>query len=322
MCPVFGTTFHATPIAASSRSSSGSGSLSSPMRYQRGISSLRNNKRTDGLVSRPSHTAAFAQSQGVNERDDRSGVVLDPIGEVRRLVAVPMPEEVNQERTAPPQGRLDRGRHQFAGRGALPAMQPKQGGIVARDLDVAEECPIVGQVDRLHADPPRGALLPSARFMCRLPRQQLPCASPRRVCARVSATGSPSRRSWSTAAGTTPSPSARRRSNIGTSMTPSSPPPKAKSAPTQIFVPYAFYAARADLLAVQPDAGNSTPVIGSRGAGSYDQPAHRLSLARPGPLHPHGRDARQDLTARMPYVFGSRSRERILASRPRAPDPD
>lgn len=74
------------------------------------------------------HQAALAQSQGVDERDDRSRVLLARIGEVRRLVAVPVAEEVDQERTAPSQRRLNCGWKQLTGRGALPAMQPKQGG--------------------------------------------------------------------------------------------------------------------------------------------------------------------------------------------------
>ena len=105
------------------------------------------------------HQAALAQSQGVNEGDDRSRVLLARIGEVRRLVAVPVAAEVDQERTAPSQRRLNCGWKQLTGRGALPAMQPKQGGIVARDLDVAEECRIVRRVDRFHADPASGCAL-------------------------------------------------------------------------------------------------------------------------------------------------------------------
>lgn len=96
-------------------------------------------------------------------------MILEPIGEVKRLVAIPVAEEVDQERTAPSQRRLDRGRQQLAGRGTLPAMQPEQRRIVAWDLDVAEEGPISREVDRLHADPPRGVLMLPARFMRRLP---------------------------------------------------------------------------------------------------------------------------------------------------------
>jgi hypothetical protein len=61
------------------------------------------------------HQAALAQSEGVDQGDDRSGVILDAIREVSWLVAVTMPEEVNQERTAPSQWCLNGGRKQLTG---------------------------------------------------------------------------------------------------------------------------------------------------------------------------------------------------------------
>ena len=57
-CPVSGTTFHPTPIAASSCSSSGSGSLSPPRRYQRGMSRPARTDRRVRVVSTSIETAS------------------------------------------------------------------------------------------------------------------------------------------------------------------------------------------------------------------------------------------------------------------------
>jgi hypothetical protein len=95
----------------------------------------------DSAAHAVTHQAAPAKSKRVDESDDRSRVILEAIGEVGRLVAIPVAEEVDQQRTATSQRRLDGRRHQLAGRGTLPAVQPKQRGILAGNLDVAKKCP-------------------------------------------------------------------------------------------------------------------------------------------------------------------------------------
>ena len=128
----------------------------------------RRNEGGDRAAHAVPHQAAVAKFQGIDEGDDRPGVILARIAEVERLVAVAMTEQVDQERPAPAERRLNGRGQQLAGRGALPAVHPQQGRIIARHLEIAEEGAIGREVDRLHAYVLRGALGPSACPMCRL----------------------------------------------------------------------------------------------------------------------------------------------------------
>jgi hypothetical protein len=71
---------------------------------------------TDSAAHAVTHDAAAAQSQGIDEGNDRSGVILSPVAEIRWPVAVPVAEEIDQKRTAPPQWCPHRGGKQFTGR--------------------------------------------------------------------------------------------------------------------------------------------------------------------------------------------------------------
>jgi hypothetical protein len=76
----------------------------------------RRHMDTDSAAHAVTHDAAAAQSQGIDEGNDRSGVILSPVPEVRWPVAVSMAKEIDQEGTAPSQRSLHRCRHQLAGR--------------------------------------------------------------------------------------------------------------------------------------------------------------------------------------------------------------
>jgi hypothetical protein len=57
----------------------------------------RRHEDGDRAAHAVTHQAALAQFQGIDERDDRPSVILDPVAEVKRLVAVAVAKEVNQE---------------------------------------------------------------------------------------------------------------------------------------------------------------------------------------------------------------------------------
>jgi len=90
------------------------------------------------------HQATFSQPSRLEQGSDGASVLLETVLEVKGLVAVAVPEEVDKQRSATLQRRLHCCGQQLTSRGALPAMKPNKGRILTRELDVTDECPIVG----------------------------------------------------------------------------------------------------------------------------------------------------------------------------------